>query len=43
MTTQERLAAGVHLVFKELERRTLILSGPLEGRPSKVQDFHGRI
>ena len=41
MTTQEPLEVGVD--EKGLERRTLTLSGPLEGRPYRVTDFHGGI
>ena len=41
MTTQEPLEVGVD--EKGLERRTLTLSGPLEGRPYRVTDFQGGI
>ena len=37
MTTQEPLEVGID--EKGLERRTLTLSGPLEGRPYRVTDF----
>ena len=41
MTTQEPLEVGID--EKGLERRTLSLSGPLEGRPYRVTDFEGGI